>query len=144
MHPTAGDYEYHKGFADRPWQVHKFGGTSVATADCFRACANIIEDRLQDHHETNIAVVVSAMGGKPKTTDLLLDSVKAAAQRDLDQVESLLGAVLSKHEVCLKQLFGDSSEYTRLVGIVKKDLDDIRDILKTVSLMKWQASRIRK
>lgn len=93
-------------------------------------------------HSVNLAVVVSAMGGKPKVTDLLLDSVQAAASRDEVEVENLLGTVSEKHLTCLDELFGND-EKDRLMGVIKKDLDDIRDILKTVSLMKWQASRIR-
>jgi aspartokinase/homoserine dehydrogenase 1 len=149
-----------KGFADKTWQVHKFGGTSVANADCYRSAAQIVEDQLgivsddssnnnnnnnnnhikspSDHY---IAVVVSAMGGKPKTTDLLLESVEAAARRDQEEVEGKLQFVLEKHSTCLHDLF-DEDDKNELLEVVTKDLSDIKDILKTVSLMKWQASRI--
>jgi aspartokinase/homoserine dehydrogenase 1 len=152
------------GFADKTWQVHKFGGTSVAHADCFRAAAKIVEDQLgvtvqQDSngnsssnsshstatttttHPHNFAVVVSAMGGKPKVTDLLLNSVTAAAKRDLDQVERILQLLLDKHATCLEDLFDTETKDT-FMGVIQKDLEDIRDILKTVALMKWEASRI--
>jgi aspartokinase/homoserine dehydrogenase 1 len=139
------------GFADKTWQVHKFGGTSVANADCYRSAAEIVETQLgilgnnnNNHHdEYNLAVVVSAMGGKPKTTDLLLDSVEAAARRDHDEVDRLLKVVLDKHVTCVKELFASQSEdQAELVQVVEHDLEDIQDILKTVSLMKWKASRI--
>jgi aspartokinase/homoserine dehydrogenase 1 len=91
----------------------------------------------------NLAIVVSAMGGKPKTTDLLLNAVTAAASRQHDEVEAILHFILEKHCTCIEQLFNDEGEeQTALKDIIKKDLDDIRDILKTVSLMKWQATRI--
>ena len=57
------------------WDVHKFGGTSVGSADSMRTCIEIIRPRCR---QNRIAMVVSAMGGKPKVTDLLLDSVRAA------------------------------------------------------------------
>ena len=146
------DDELRNGFAGLPWQVHKFGGTSVATAECFNTVADILEDRLNGSH---LACVVSAMGGKPKTTDLLLQTVEAAAARDQEQVESVLQQVLAKHETCLRTLFPDSTSNdddddddetsyasSRLLQIIDKDMQDIRDILKTVSLMKWQAARI--
>ena len=57
------------------WDVHKFGGTSVGNADSMRKCIEIIRPRCS---ENRVAMVVSAMGGKPKVTDLLLDSVRAA------------------------------------------------------------------
>ena len=142
------------GFHGKTWQVHKFGGTSVANAECFRSCAAIVEDQLglsstgdvtQQQHpgHLNLAAVVSAMGGKPKVTDLLLNSVKAAAGRDQEGVDSYLNLVLEKHTQCLSELFGESSDdKDRLLGTIQHDLRDIQDILKTVSLMKWQASRI--
>ena len=164
------------GFAGKTWQVHKFGGTSVANADCYRAAARIVEDQLginhdgqlginneddddanrndeeQDILQQRLAVVVSAMGGKPKTTDLLLQSVQAAARRDQDEVDRLLEFVLKKHATCLEDLFGDegddnthesnNKDYEELLEIVRRDLSDINDILKTVALMKWQAERI--
>ena len=53
------------GFASRCWTVHKFGGTSVADANCFLQVAQIIEDQIDIHEDvigpnpTNLAVVVS-------------------------------------------------------------------------------------
>ena len=91
----------------------------------------------------NIAVVVSAMGGKPKTTDLLLSTVSAAAARDDATVEAAIKRILEKHTICLEILFRDKpGEQSRLLQLVQQDLRDIQDILKTVSLMKWQAERI--
>ena len=142
------------GFAGKTWQVHKFGGTSVASAECYQSAAKIVEDQLGIHDEStnendkkqelNLAVVVSAMGGKPKTTDLLLQSVEAAAKRDQEEVDKLLEFVRKKHATCLEELFAGSSDqdYQDLLQVVETDLNNIRDILKTVALMKWQAQRI--
>ena len=53
------------GFASKCWQVHKFGGTSVANANCFLQVANIIEDQLDINNHVlgpnskHLAVVVS-------------------------------------------------------------------------------------
>ena len=155
--------ELQPGFGDHCWRVHKFGGTSVANADCFLQVAKIIEDQLDVDRESiiddelgddddvepvvNLAVVVSAMGGTPKVTDLLLSAVRHASMREHDKVEEVLGVVLEKHERCLNALFdGEGEEYSeeknRLLQVIRGGLDDIRDILKTVSLMKWQAERI--
>jgi aspartokinase/homoserine dehydrogenase 1 len=150
------------GFVGKTWQVHKFGGTSVANADCYRLCAAIVETQLgikqgdestwnsnmntlnhgREQQPLNLSVVVSAMGGKPKVTDLLLNSVKAAAERDQEQVEHYLDLVKEKHAACLLDLFPEDKDKERLSKTIAQDLADIRDILKTVSLMKWQASRI--
>jgi bifunctional aspartokinase / homoserine dehydrogenase 1 len=140
-------------FAGKAWSVHKFGGTSVQNAECFLKVARIIEDALGSRNNLsncdeggspNIAIVVSAMGGKPKTTDLLLSTVSAAASRDDAAVQDAIQQILEKHSTCLEALFAKDmpSERDRLLGIFKKDVEDILDILKTVSLMKWQAERI--
>ncbi|CAB9497572.1 aspartokinase/homoserine dehydrogenase, chloroplastic [Seminavis robusta] len=128
--------------AGKDWLVHKFGGTSVASAECFLRVVQIIEDSLDN--TKNVAIVVSAMGGKPKTTDLLLSTVSAAASRDDAAVQAAIQKILDKHTSCLETLFGSElpAELERLLSVVKKDIDDILDILKTVSLMKWQAARI--
>mmetsp|Transcript_34387 Transcript_34387/g.75280 ORF Transcript_34387/g.75280 Transcript_34387/m.75280 type:complete len:1017 (+) Transcript_34387:138-3188(+) len=171
------------GMADKIWEVHKFGGTSVANADCYLKAASIVEEQLgivddgdsdnsncasysvdEDvpNSEKHLAVVVSAMGGKPKVTDLLLSAVKAAAERDDDGMNAALKLVLDKHSVCLDALNLEDDDNTgssnsrstdssnsssnktsqRLKQVITSDMSDIRDILKTVSLMKWQASRI--
>ncbi|GAX13360.1 bifunctional aspartokinase / homoserine dehydrogenase 1 [Fistulifera solaris] len=146
------------GFDGLKWQVHKFGGTSVANAECFLRAARIVEDQLGisdsngdvslssslGNTDCHLAVVVSAMGGKPKVTDLLLDSVKHAAKRDQAPQEECITLVLRKHDECLGILFQDEPETRdKLLGIVQQDLANVSDILKTVSLMKWEAERIR-
>ena len=83
------------------WVVHKFGGTSVGNADCIRKCVNIIRPQIG---KSKIAVVVSAMGGKPKVTDMLLDSVHAAANGNMDASGKLLQEIHRKHEVCVGEL----------------------------------------
>lgn len=45
------------------WVTHKFGGTSVGSATSMRSCIDIIKPLLK---KSRVAVVVSAMGGKPK------------------------------------------------------------------------------
>lgn len=53
------------GFASKCWQVHKFGGTSVADANCFLQVAHIIEDQLDVNNDVigpdakHLAVVLS-------------------------------------------------------------------------------------
>jgi bifunctional aspartokinase / homoserine dehydrogenase 1 len=148
------------GFGSLPWQVHKFGGTSVANAGCYLRVAKIVEEQLgmnlaktdnagigalsfAKDCSFNLVVVVSAMGGKPKTTDLLLDSVKFASERNDNKVDEVLRMIVLKHRNCISELFIEAQEdCSRLIKIIEKDINDIRDILKTVSLMKWQAKRI--
>jgi bifunctional aspartokinase / homoserine dehydrogenase 1 len=69
-----------------PWVVHKFGGSSVADADCFRKVAAILESAPAGR----LAVVLSACRG---VTDALLRLVALAERRDVayrDELEELL------------------------------------------------------
>jgi len=141
------------------WKVHKFGGTSVANAECFQRVANIVEERLSIHDDNGIgnyasvanndhlAIVVSAMGsnrGELKVTDLLLSSVTAASNRNKDEANLALSGIREKHYNCIDELFAtETTTRSKLKEIIANDLSDIMDILKTVSLLKWQAHTIK-
>ena len=67
------------------WKLHKFGGSSLADAECFARVATL----LLDNEHARIGVVVSAMGGM---TDALLRLVTLAEQGDagfLDELDSI-------------------------------------------------------
>ena len=55
------------------WKIHKFGGSSLADADCFRRVAGLMLER----PDKQLGVVVSAMGGM---TDALLNLTALAEQ----------------------------------------------------------------
>ena len=61
------------------WTVHKFGGTSVADADRYRAACEIV---LSQRSGERVAVVVSAMSG---VTNALIEAVNLAAAQDETQ-----------------------------------------------------------
>ena len=65
------------------WVVHKFGGTSVADAERYRAAAEIVLSRAPGERT---AVVVSAMSG---VTDALIQSVELAANQDSSYLAKL-------------------------------------------------------
>ena len=70
------------GVPNGPWRVYKFGGSSLQHAAAFRQVAQIVLAQKKKQPGTRLAVVVSAMGGKPKVTDMLLDSVSVAERQD--------------------------------------------------------------
>lgn len=61
------------------WKVHKFGGTSLADADCFRQVASIIRKAREDEPDVSLGVVVSAMSG---TTNHMLSLSDLACRGD--------------------------------------------------------------
>lgn len=122
------------------WDVHKFGGTSVGSADCMRQCIEIIRPLLNDRR---IAMVVSAMGGKPKVTDLLLDSVHAAAAGNLKESKLKLAGIREKHQICIGDLLGARPEVAQVIlEKIDSDLRDIQDLLRAVALMRTPHEQI--
>ena len=122
------------------WVVHKFGGTSVGSADAMRKCVNIIRPLL---NEQRVAVVVSAIGGKPKVTDLLLDSVHAAASGNTIEADNKLAMILQKHKACVADVLSNSSDKAKeIISKIELDIRDIGDLLKAVTLMKMAHEQI--
>ena len=122
--------------------MHKFGGTSVASAECFVGVKKIIEENLMSPR-VNLAVVVSAMGGKPKVTDLLLNAVAAAAQQDDVAMSSLLTEVKKKHLVALDELETLDSETRKSIGAqIERDLVDVENLLRAVKVMQSATPQI--
>ncbi|MDJ0812536.1 MAG: bifunctional aspartate kinase/homoserine dehydrogenase I [Woeseiaceae bacterium] len=119
---------------DTRWKIHKFGGSSLADAGCFRRVARL----MLEADAARVGVVVSAMGGM---TDALLNLVMLA-ERDDDSFETDLNAIGERFaETARSLLRGDA-----LVGILdgwSQDADDIRDVLKAVALVKSAQQRSR-
>eukprot|EP01035_Chromulina_nebulosa_P021211 gene21211-27476_t len=122
------------------WDVHKFGGTSVGNAKCMRQCIEIIKPLLP---KQRIAVVVSAIGGSPKVTDLLLDLVYAAANNRNQEIIDKMKLIYDKHKICIDDILKDSVEISNnILNQINSDLRDISDLLRAVSLMKTPHEQI--
>ena len=81
------------------WVVHKFGGTSVADADCIRRVAGLLLAR----KEPRLAVVVSAMGGM--TNDLL--ALIEGAEKSSGTSEAGLNAIRQRYRATVEDLLAD-------------------------------------
>lgn len=122
------------------WVVHKFGGTSVGSADCMKKCMDIIKPLIS---KSRVAVVVSAMGGKPKVTDLLLDLVYAAAAGRNDEITQKMNEIHTKHSICVNTLLSTAPDISeKILLMIEKDLRDINDLLRAVHLMKTPHEQI--
>jgi bifunctional aspartokinase / homoserine dehydrogenase 1 len=116
------------------WIVHKFGGSSVADAGCFRRVADIIEASSNPRE----AVVLSACRG---VTDALLALVSLAERPDgefMPAIEALknrhieLAAALVSKEACARY-------YSQL----ERDCRDIAGMLQTVRLIRSSTHSMR-
>ena len=91
------------------FQVFKFGGSSLKTADLVVNCGNIIKNR----ERGKILVVVSAMG---KTTDALEAVVKAHFEKT-GTAQDLLNQVKTQHAEIVGQLFPEGANQEVLTSL---------------------------
>lgn len=121
--------------AKNGWQVHKFGGTSLADAECFRRVGEILLAGTGKRQ----AVVVSAMGGM---TDALLDMV-ASAENSADGIKGDLRVIADRYEACVRDLITSPQSAEELMNLFNGELADARDVLQAVSLVRSAADRSR-
>jgi aspartokinase/homoserine dehydrogenase 1 len=98
------------------WIAHKFGGSSLADADCFRRVAAIV----RKGPDVPTAVVVSAMGGLTNQLFALIDA--AVAGKDL---AAPLAAIRARQETTASALLG-ADALRRFLGVIDNDLAAIR------------------
>ncbi len=112
---------------DGRWTIHKFGGSSLADAGCFRRVAAIVE-KLPQH---KLGIVVSAMRG---TTDALL-GLSALAERDdegLTEALAALAAIGERHAAAARELIADEP-LERFLEVWARDAGVIEDQLHGIA-----------
>ncbi|MDJ0906053.1 MAG: bifunctional aspartate kinase/homoserine dehydrogenase I [Woeseiaceae bacterium] len=119
---------------DTRWKIHKFGGSSLADADCFRRVAGLMLERDDAH----VGVVVSAMGGM---TDALLNLVMLA-ERDDDSFNAELNSIGKRYTDTAQALL-EGDALVEVLDAWSQDAEDIRDVLKAVALVKSAQQRSR-
>src|SRR5580704_9821857 len=116
-----------------PWVVHKFGGSSVADADCFRRVAAILDSI----PAPRLGVVLSACRG---VTDALLRLVSLAERQD-DTYRSEIAALRTRHATIAETLLTPESARLYLAGF-DRDCHDLEGILHTVKLTRQAAHNV--
>lgn len=107
--------------------VHKFGGTSVASGERYRAVADIVSAR----PEARRAVVVSAMSG---VTDALVRAVEQAGGRD-GGYRDQLAAVRERHRSTARELL-PGPEGEEVLSALERDLADVDDVLRAAWIVR--------
>ncbi len=123
-----------KSTASSPWVIHKFGGTSVYDAACFRKVADIIESQ----PGPRVGVVLSACKG---VTDVLLALVDMAEKQD-GAVSGQLQALRDRHRVIAETLL-DAAGAKKWLAQFDQDRADLDGVLHTTSLMRSAAQNVR-
>jgi aspartokinase/homoserine dehydrogenase 1 len=116
------------------WLVHKFGGSSVADAACFRRVADIVEASANPRE----AIVLSACRG---VTDALLDLV-SLAERPGQDFASAIQALQARHLDLAAALLSKSSCDSYALEL-KRDCHDISGMLQTVRLIRSSTYSMR-
>ncbi len=117
-----------------PWVVHKFGGSSVADAACFRRVAAILDASAA----TRLGVVLSACKG---VTDALLKLVRLAEEQD-EGYRVELASLRARHAGIAQALLTPESVRLYLAGF-DRDCHDLEGILQTVKLTRSAADNVR-
>ena len=110
------------------WKVHKFGGTSLADADCFRQVASIIKTAREEEPDVSLGVVVSAMSG---TTNHMLSLSDLACAGDSAWNEGL-EAVEERYQAAIRELL-DARMGDALMNNWRKDAEFLRTQLAEIS-----------
>ncbi len=116
------------------WIVHKFGGSSIANADCFRRVADIVESSANLRE----AVVLSACRG---VTDGLLELVQRAEQPDGDFMTPL-AELESRHSQLAGALLS-SAQRAAYTADLRRDIGDIAGMLHTVRMIRAAPHALR-
>lgn len=119
--------------AESSWIVHKFGGSSVADADCFRRVADVVE-----HGSARQAVVLSACRG---VTDGLLGLVALAERQDV-AFDARLNEIRERHIQIAEGVLRPGGA-AAFIAELKSDCRDILGILQTVKLIRSAAQNVR-
>ena len=117
------------------WIAHKFGGTSVADADRYRAAAEIV---LKHASDERVAVVVSAMSG---VTNGLIQAVEFAASRN-ESYPAKLQEHQTRHLDTIDQLSLTPAQSASLREIIVSDFKAIEEVLRGVWITRIPSERI--
>jgi aspartokinase/homoserine dehydrogenase 1 len=117
------------------WIVHKFGGTSVANAERYRAAAELVLSRASAQR---VAVVVSAMSG---VTNALIQSVELAASRD-NSYPDKLQQLQTRHLETIADLSLTTEQTEALRETIVSDFKAIEEVLRGVWITRLASERI--
>ncbi|MDJ0760330.1 MAG: bifunctional aspartate kinase/homoserine dehydrogenase I [Woeseiaceae bacterium] len=120
--------------AQARFSIHKFGGSSLADAACFRRVAGILLGLKEDR----VGVVVSAMGGM---TDALFN-LSMLAERNDAAFEQELAVIGERYSDTANELL-EAGTRVDVLDAWRTDADDILDLLRAIALVRSAPQRSR-
>jgi len=122
---------------DHAWEVHKFGGASLATADLYRTVGDLLIQESQGRADDNnnkipTMAVVSAKGGM---TDLLVKVIDSALE-DFNLAKEVLEEAVSSQIAVLQELVPNAPQVTDpIVKRFRQDQDDIWSVVQSLRMI---------
>jgi len=126
-----------RGNAGRPLRIMKFGGTSVGDARCIAKVVEIIQTA---SHESDVVVVVSAMGG---VTNLLLEAAAHAEAGDRKLVAAIFEKLRAQHETAVSALIHSAVERSRIAGKMQEVFLEGNRLCEGTVLLRELTPRVR-
>ena len=120
------------------WKIHKFGGSSLADADCFKRVGRIVAETYNSDPGVNLGIVVSAMGGM---TDKLLQ-LAALAESDPAAAGPELQALGERYTRCARELLA-ADALVPVLDAWSADGNAIRNIIEQISTARTAGQRHR-
>ena len=120
------------------WKIHKFGGSSLADADCFKRVGRIVAETYNSDPGVNLGIVVSAMGGM---TDKLLQ-LAVLAERDPAGTGPELQALGERYMHCARELL-PADALVPVLDAWSADGDAIRNLIEQISTARTASPRHR-
>ena len=122
--------------AKAAWEVHKFGGASLATADLYKECSDLLVSESRRELDNGggcipTMAIVSAKGG---VTDKLIAVVNAALTSMTDAEEKLMAVAEQQIEV-VNELAGPEVA-GEIANKIREDEKDILNVIRAVGLLK--------
>ena len=117
------------------WVVHKFGGTSVANTERYRAAAEIV---LASPPDERVAVIVSAMSG---VTNELIKTVELAARHDSSYLTTLAN-LKQRHLETVTELQLSTAQNESLSKTIVNDFNALEEVLRGVWITSLPSERI--
>ena len=109
--------------------VMKFGGTSVGSAECMAAVAEIIGQVRGQH--PRLVVVVSAMSG---VTDQLISAARQAAEGRVEECEAIQASLLAWHMGVCHSLLVDADQRCRMGTCITERMAELEWFCQSVAV----------
>jgi len=122
---------------NKPLQVMKFGGTSVANAACILNVAKIIRKAVTKNH---VVVVVSAMAG---VTDKLVEAAARAQAEDGQSAAAILDDLKKKHLAAVETLIPAGGAREQLVAMIEELFESCNRLCQGTVLLRELTLRTR-